>query len=174
MSAPASASHAKYAARFWSRVEIEEGPIVRADLGPCWIWCGERDARSGYGHIWADGRPRRAHRLSWSFTHGEVTREQWILHKCDVRQCVNPAHLFLGTTIENTADRHAKGRSARGERSGMAKLTAADAFGVRYAAVMAGCTHARIAAAVGIAESNVGWILCGRTWRGACPPEVSR
>jgi hypothetical protein len=33
-----------------------------------------------------------------------------ICHKCDVRNCINPDHLFIGTQLDNIADMDAKGR----------------------------------------------------------------
>lgn len=48
-----------------------------------------------------------------------------VLHVCDVRNCTNPAHLFLGTNADNVIDRNTKGRQAhqRGTENGNAKLT---------------------------------------------------
>ena len=37
-----------------------------------------------------------------------------MLHKCDNRACCNPAHLFLGTQLDNIKDREAKNRTAKG------------------------------------------------------------
>jgi hypothetical protein len=42
----------------------------------------------------------------------------WALHHCDNPPCARPSHLFEGTQAENDADRHAKGRDARGRRNG--------------------------------------------------------
>lgn len=47
-----------------------------------------------------------------------------VLHRCDVRCCVNPDHLFLGTNADNMADKTAKGRAARDLKNGLGKLTA--------------------------------------------------
>lgn len=36
--------------------------------------------------------------------------EEKALHTCDVRNCINPGHLFVGTDKDNTQDMLAKGR----------------------------------------------------------------
>jgi hypothetical protein len=85
--------------RFWSKVE-------RTD--DCWLWTAS--LVGGYGRIKVDGRGEYAHRLSWEMSHGPVPDGLCVLHHCDVRRCVKPGHLFLGTRLDNNKDRDQKGR----------------------------------------------------------------
>lgn len=78
----------------------------------CWLWTG-RYARNGYG-TYGGGRSGErisAHRLAWQEANGPVPDGLQVLHRCDVRGCVNVDHLFLGTAKDNTRDMMAKGRA---------------------------------------------------------------
>lgn len=91
----------------------------------CWYWIGSIDC-VGYGRFPYEGETK-AHRVSWKLFHGIITKGMNVLHKCDVRSCVNPDHLFLGTQLDNVADMVSKNRlvviPSPGEKNGMAKLT---------------------------------------------------
>lgn len=88
----------------------------------CWLWDGAV-ATNGYGSITVARRSWSCHRLMWELTRGPIPRGLWVLHKCDVRSCINPDHLFLGDLAANTNDMLRKGRNAHGRRSGGARLT---------------------------------------------------
>ena len=96
----------------------------------CWNWFGDIGV-NGYGRFWYEGKTVYAHRLSYMLHKGEITNNLCILHICDNPKCVNPKHLFLGTNKKNTTDRNNKGRQARGEFSGMAKLKEKDILQIR-------------------------------------------
>ena len=85
----------------------------------CWLWQGYLD-RDGYGllSVRKAGKryQKRAHRWIYEQHMGlELAADQLVCHRCDVRHCVNPAHMFTGTTQDNTADMVLKQRQCRGE-----------------------------------------------------------
>jgi len=55
----------------------------------------------------------------------------YVCHVCDVRNCINPDHLFLGTHADNMRDMKNKGRAHLGEAHGMAKLTNSQVLEIR-------------------------------------------
>lgn len=88
--------------RFWSYVDT---------TGDCWEWTGGQ-IRMGYGHFKPGGQRGtvKAHRFSWQLAFGQIPDGLFVLHHCDNPPCVRPAHLFLGTHLDNMADKKAKGR----------------------------------------------------------------
>lgn len=98
-----------------------EGKFMPEPNSGCWLWDGTTNV-DGYGAIVVDGKRMKAHRVSYVVHKGPIPNGMKILHKCDVRQCINPDHLRLGTDSENQQDMKMKRRSTHGERSKNAKL----------------------------------------------------
>ena len=92
------------ACAFWSRVQRGND---------CWLWTGST-ASNGYGEFGYNGAVIRTHVFSYEHHFGPTP--QSILHTCDIRNCVNPFHLYAGTQDDNMADVIMRGR-------GLKKLT---------------------------------------------------
>ncbi len=73
----------------------------------CWIWMASAQS-TGYGQFRCGGKHYLAHRASYEAFRGPVFNGLHVLHRCDVKLCCNPAHLFLGTNQDNIADSVAK------------------------------------------------------------------
>lgn len=163
--------------RFWAKVN-KAGPTTshRPELGPCWLWTASLGS-SGYGQFGLNGhgaRPVEAHRVAWMLTSGTIPPGLWVLHRCDVKRCVRPSHLFLGTLAENNRDMYAKGRAvtqthpekmARGERQALAKLTAEKVREIRRLHAAGEQNYERLATRFDVDPSTVARVVKGVTWK---------
>jgi hypothetical protein len=122
--------------------------LVKAD--GCWKWSG-RKLKDGRGVVWLNGKNVTAPRVAWYLKTGNFISDRSVLvcHTCDVPECCNPDHLFLGTVSDNALDASSKKRlyvqrnphecffaknpyvKARGEDHGRAKLTAENVLLIR-------------------------------------------
>jgi predicted DNA binding protein len=88
-----------------------------------------------------------------------------VCHLCDKPRCVNPKHLWLGTHAENLADMKAKGRAARGDRSGTARLTPAQVQAIRKLLAAGRCDVADLAQLTNVSVSTIENIKYRKSWR---------
>lgn len=95
----------------------------RRDASGCLLWISTVNSRTGYPQIFWEGKNQSAHRMAWIVANGPIPDGMKVCHRCDVRHCIDDAHLFLGTNTENMADMVSKGRAAKSLRNGNGKLT---------------------------------------------------
>lgn len=163
--------------------DVSAGPTA------CWPWTRGRH-KAGYGCV--SGR-WYAHRLAYEIARGPIPTGLHVLHRCDNPPCCNPAHLFLGTAADNSADKVAKGRQSRGEaraavmreraargdrhgwalhpercprgeHNGHAKLTVASVVEIRQFA-RRGAVLADLAKRYGVATATVRDAVRCKTWK---------
>jgi hypothetical protein len=92
--------------RFWSKVDIK-------DEDSCWLWTRAVNSK-GYGSFAINGKGVSAHKISWALAKNDGVLsgpKDHVMHSCDVRSCVNPNHLSLGSARDNARDAISKGRN---------------------------------------------------------------
>lgn len=135
--------------------KLEENSIPEPNSG-CLLWTAAGD-NHGYGMFYHAGKMVRAHRAAYEATHGPIPQGLQVLHRCDVRACVNAGHLFLGTNADNRQDQMLKGRSGK-------KMTAErvrEMRGLRATGVSA----AALGQQYSISPSMVRQIVRNRVWK---------
>lgn len=134
----------------------------------CHIFTGAMTSPSGHGRL-RDGQMRLAlaHRVAWEMNNGRpVPDGLWVLHKCDNGWCVNPAHLYAGTHIENINDKVTRGRceSPVGSAHGKARLAEDEVRAIRLARA-SGARVVDLANAYAMAPCTITQICNRTTWR---------
>jgi hypothetical protein len=145
--------------RLLGSIEKTDGPLNTQ----CWVWTGAKHPQ-GYGALIVKRngikRTWRAHRLSYEEFVGPAG-DLFVCHRCDVRACINPEHLFLGTHADNMADRDRKGRNnaPKGPQKPDTKL---DENAVRE--IRSGGSARDLAARFGVSISLIYKVRQGRAW----------
>jgi hypothetical protein len=137
---------------FWEKVQKTD---------TCWLWTGARLA-NGYPVLTLYDIVYYAHRVSWCIHHGDPGNHQ-VLHRCDVPNCINPHHLFLGTQRDNMQDCKNKGRSSQPPHK--YKLTEAQVQTIKqiHAAGLMG--YRLLGQAYNVDRTTIRNIIKGRRWK---------
>jgi hypothetical protein len=85
----------------------------------CLLWLGTVSKTSGYGNYALKKYRTSAHRASYILFKGEIPDGTEVCHTCDVKLCVNPDHLFIGSRMDNQQDMADKGRGLVSRKHGL-------------------------------------------------------
>lgn len=140
--------------------------------GDCWLWTAALFS-SGYAAFRLGPKQLRGHR--WAYEHfiGPIPEGAVVMHTCDIKRCVNPAHLRVGTQAENQQDMIAKRRL--GSRSGTRhhavlrpqKLSQALADEIRERYTHGGITQKDLADEYNVNQTMISAIVRGTRWNPA-------
>ncbi len=131
----------------------------------CWLWTGCKFS-NGYGRIRISKTETAvAHRVAWESTKGNIPRGVLVLHRCDVRHCCNPQHLFLGTDLDNVHDCMKKGRRAniKGSNHPAAKLNKSRVLAIRNGRKK-GIPLSVFAKRYGVTNQAISMAAIGKSW----------
>lgn len=147
--------------RFWSHVAVGEP-------GECWLW-QQSSGSHGYGQTWDGQSVLLAHRVAWEIVHGPIPPGMHVLHRCDIRRCVNVYdHLFLGTNQDNIMDK------ARKLRIPIAKLNPDIVREMRRRYAEGGVSTRQLAAEYGVDRRAIVFALKGQTWKHVKGGEIEK
>lgn len=154
------------------REKLESG-FVRAGPDECWLWT--KSIRHKYGGIRCNLRNATisTHRASYEVYVGPIPDGLCVLHQCDNPLCVNPKHLFLGTQLDNIADRHRKGRTVvvrlTGASHPRSKLSPEEVAEIRNLRSQ-GISLATLSKRFKVRPSGICLICTGKIWKDAPGP----
>lgn len=142
--------------RFWSKVN-------KGGDEECWHWVRGKD-KDGYGIFWLNNTNIRAHRLAFILANGQIPKNMFVCHRCDNPSCVNPAHLFAGSSRDNINDMMAKGRTLKGENSNGAKLKEDQVTEIKGIYSTGKVSSRQMAKRFGVSKNTILRIVNGDTW----------
>lgn len=136
--------------RFWQRVRQTAG---------CWLWTGF--CQKGYGALWVDGKWIKAHRFSYQLFYGDLRSDDFVLHLCDVRNCVSPGHLMKGDQAENMRQAFERGRMT----TPSTVILTPDTVRELRRLYDEGWSFPQLAERFGIVTTSAADVIYQRTWR---------
>jgi hypothetical protein len=129
----------------------------------CWLWTGYT-RKDGYGSITINYIPTFVHRVAFELWKQLIPDGFVVRHTCDIRNCINPNHLEIGTQQDNINDKVERNRQAKGITHGSVKLTEDE---VREIKVLLGfgITRRKLASEYNVSKGCIDFISSGKNWK---------
>lgn len=138
----------------------------------CWLWNTSLD-KDGYGKGTMQCKTVIAHRSIYQGKRNVIlNKEQLVLHTCDIRNCCNWNHLYVGNDKQNSDDKIARGRFVLGSRVNLpkgtqqvnSKLTEEQVYQMRRSYYSGYWTQADLVQVFKVGKSVVQRILAHQDW----------
>ena len=140
---------------------------VESESG-CWLWAGAKHG-AGYPSVTKKIGGGYGHRAMHEAAISPIPEKMYVLHTCDNRLCINPAHLFLGSHFDNIKDMHSKNRQRGGslpnEKNPSCKFTDFQIQTMRRHRAL-GFSLSKLQQQFGISESQLLRVLRGESRKG--------
>jgi hypothetical protein len=145
-----------------NKLRLKTNSVI--DQNGCWIWA--KSTWNGYGKTILSGKVMQAHRASWKTFVGNIPIGVQVNHKCHVRDCINPDHLYLGDQKQNMRDMKEAGRQKilKGSEVGNSKLQDKDILRIREISRQ-GVSAKEISQLFKTCLSNIRQIVACKTWK---------
>lgn len=145
-------------------VTLAERFLAKVDKsGECWLWTGCLD-KDGYGKFRIKKKIFRTHRISYELYVEPIPDGLYVCHHCDNPSCVNPDHLFVGTSKDNMRDMISKSHNRKGQNNSNAKLTSKQVCEIRER-IANGEKQITLAKEFGVVQTTVSSIKCRKRWK---------
>ncbi len=129
-----------------------KGPQYQIDdKTGCWIWQNYCD-KKGYGVIRLQGKLIKAHRYFFEKFREPIPEGYQLDHLCRNKSCVNPDHLEIVTSAENS-------------RRGLNTKLSREQVQFIKSECNKGVIQRQLAFSLGVSPCTVNCIVKGRTWR---------
>ena len=138
--------------------------VVFSDTTTCWNY-DSASSPNGYAQIEVNGKTEIASRIAYELWKGPIPKGLYVCHTCDNRRCINPDHLFLGTTQDNMTDMTNKHRQSVGEHQACAKLTEKIVLRARKEHFEKGMSYTELGIKYGVNTQTIRRAIIGETWK---------
>jgi len=143
---------------FWTQFDRTKVKVSE-ELGFCWIWTGTVGSK-GYGTFRMNGQMQYIHRIAFQLVKGPIPRGRKACHRCDVRLCGNPNHVYNGTSTSNLVDAYTRQRRPQGEAHPRAILTDKDVREIRRSKL----AQKHLAVMFKVSQPTISNIKRGKAW----------
>lgn len=131
----------------------------------CKLW--KKALENGYGRRKVKGRSVYAHRHAYEEVYGPIPEGIIVRHECNVRACIEPTHLILGTHKQNAQDRVAAGRQGdnRGTKNGNVILSTKQVRQIRKEYARGDISQRALAKKNNVSLGCIFPIVTRKTWK---------